>query len=111
MRCFRKVTPSVERFARFKTMSDVNHILSRAVQGERISCEEALCLFESDDLIAIGQAAKAITDRRHPERYRTYNIDRNINYTNVCAATCHFCAFYRRSNDPQCSDGKNSRDS
>lgn len=72
MRCFRKVTPSVERFARFKTMSDVNHILSRAVQGERISCEEALCLFESDDLIAIGQAAKAITDRRHPERYRTY---------------------------------------
>ena len=99
MRCFRKVTQSVERFARFKTMSDVNHILSRAVQGERISCEEALCLFESDDLIAIGQAAKAITDRRHPERYRTYNIDRNINYTNVCAATCDFCAFYRRSND------------
>ena len=99
MRCSWKVTPSVERFARFKTMSDVNHILSRAVQGERISCEEALCLFESDDLIAIGQAAKAITDRRHPERYRTYNIDRNINYTNVCAATCDFCAFYRRSND------------
>ena len=35
----------------------------------------------------------------HPEPYRTYNIDRNINYTNVCAAVCDFCAFYRKSND------------
>ena len=34
--------------------------------------------------------------RLHPEPYRTYNIDRNINYTNVCTAVCDFCAFYRR---------------
>ena len=33
--------------------------------------------------------------RLHPESYRTYNIDRNINYTNICAAVCDFCAFYR----------------
>ena len=31
----------------------------------------------------------------HPEPYRTYNVDRNINYTNVCTAVCDFCAFYR----------------
>ena len=31
----------------------------------------------------------------HPEPFRTYNIDRNINYTNACAAVCDFCAFYR----------------
>ncbi|MGN6545588.1 MAG: cyclic dehypoxanthinyl futalosine synthase, partial [Aureliella sp.] len=31
----------------------------------------------------------------HPEPYRTYNIDRNINYTNICTAVCDFCAFYR----------------
>src|SRR5690348_8891747 len=37
--------------------------------------------------------------RLHPEPYRTYNIDRNINYTNVCAAVCDFCAFYRKSAD------------
>src|SRR5438309_1898187 len=35
----------------------------------------------------------------HPEPYRTYNIDRNINYTNVCAAVCDFCAFYRKATD------------
>jgi cyclic dehypoxanthinyl futalosine synthase len=33
--------------------------------------------------------------RMHPEDYRTYVIDRNINYTNVCTAKCTFCAFRR----------------
>src|SRR5262249_49913787 len=46
-----------------------------------------------------GRAADAICRRLHPEPYRTYNIDRNINYTNVCAAVCDFCAFYRKSGD------------
>ena len=36
-----------------------------------------------------------MTQRLHPEPYRTYNIDRNINYTNICTAVCDFCAFYR----------------
>jgi cyclic dehypoxanthinyl futalosine synthase len=37
----------------------------------------------------------------HPEPYRTYNIDRNINYTNICTAVCDFCAFYRRPRHPE----------
>jgi cyclic dehypoxanthinyl futalosine synthase len=37
----------------------------------------------------------------HPENYRTYNIDRNINYTNVCTAVCDFCAFYRTPKSPE----------
>ncbi|MCS7047410.1 MAG: dehypoxanthine futalosine cyclase, partial [Gemmataceae bacterium] len=40
-----------------------------------------------------------VTKRLHPEPYRTYNIDRNINYTNICAAVCDFCAFFRKSTD------------
>ncbi len=48
------------------------------------------------DLLSLGRAADAVCRRLHPEPYRTYNIDRNINYTNVCAATCDFCAFYRK---------------
>jgi cyclic dehypoxanthinyl futalosine synthase len=47
------------------------------------------------DLTALGKAADEISRRMHPESYRTYNIDRNINYTNVCTAVCDFCAFYR----------------
>jgi cyclic dehypoxanthinyl futalosine synthase len=51
------------------------------------------------DLTALGRAADAVCRRRHPEPFRTYNIDRNINYTNICAAVCDFCAFYRKSTD------------
>lgn len=73
----------------------VSTILDKAVSGERISPQEGLQLLESHDLTALGEAANAVTERLHPENYRTYNIDRNINYTNVCTAVCDFCAFYR----------------
>ena len=75
--------------------TDIQTILERTVAGERLNNEDALRLLESHDLAALGRAADEITRRMHPEPYRTYNIDRNINYTNVCTAVCHFCAFYR----------------
>jgi cyclic dehypoxanthinyl futalosine synthase len=75
--------------------SPVSTILEKAIAGERLSPADGLALLESHDLTAIGQAADLVTRRLHPEPYRTYNIDRNINYSNVCAAVCDFCAFYR----------------
>jgi len=74
-------------------------ILAKAVDGGRLTFDEGVALFGSKDLHALGRAAHAVTTRLHPEPYRTYNIDRNINYTNVCAAVCDFCAFYRKSAD------------
>ncbi len=79
--------------------STVPHLLARAVDGGRLTPDEAATLFDSRDLLALGRAADAVCRRLHPEPYRTYNIDRNINYTNVCAAVCDFCAFYRKSTD------------
>lgn len=70
-------------------------IIDKAVAGERISFEEGCELMKCRDLTALGRAADQISRRLHPESYRTYNIDRNINYTNVCTAVCDFCAFYR----------------
>jgi cyclic dehypoxanthinyl futalosine synthase len=70
--------------------------LNKAMAGERLTAEEGLALLESRELAAIGRAADAVTRRMHPEPIRTYNIDRNINYTNVCTAVCDFCAFYRK---------------
>lgn len=75
--------------------SDIAHLLEKAVAGERLTPEEGLRILESHDLVAIGEAANAVTKRLHPEPFRTYNIDRNINYTNACTAVCDFCAFYR----------------
>jgi cyclic dehypoxanthinyl futalosine synthase len=76
-------------------LPDNRDLLEKAVAGERLSPPEALRLLESCDLAALGRAADEVTRRLHPENYRTYNIDRNINYTNVCTAVCDFCAFYR----------------
>ena len=76
-------------------------ILDATVAGERLAAADAVRLLESHDLAAIGRAADAVTRRLHPEPYRTYNIDRNINYTNVCSAVCDFCAFYRSPKSPE----------
>jgi cyclic dehypoxanthinyl futalosine synthase len=74
----------------------IQRILDKSVAGERLTPEEGLALLQSHDLAAIGKTADAVTRRLHPEPVRTYNIDRNINYTNVCTAVCDFCAFYRK---------------
>ena len=73
----------------------IQPILSKARDGQRLTRGEGIALLKSHDLTAIGAAAADVTERMHPERYRTYNIDRNINYTNICTAVCDFCAFYR----------------
>ena len=79
--------------------STINRILQKCVDGERITQAEGLALAQSNNLNAIGRAADAVTRRLHPEPYRTYNIDRNVNYTNICAAECDFCAFFRKRRD------------
>jgi len=60
-----------------------------------ISAKQALELFESDDLIGIGMAANEVRRQKTDPRVATYQIDRNINYTNFCTEYCSFCAFYR----------------
>jgi len=81
------------------TNSSIAPILERAVNGQRLAPADALVLLKSHDLTDLGQAADQVTQRLHPEPYRTYNIDRNINYTNICTAVCDFCAFYRSPKD------------
>ncbi len=81
--------------------STVPAILQRTVSGQRLSVQEGVTLFEEAGLLELGSAAQAVCQRLHPEPYRTYNIDRNINYTNVCTAVCDFCAFYRKVDDSE----------
>jgi cyclic dehypoxanthinyl futalosine synthase len=56
---------------------------------------QALDMLRSDDLIGVGMEADAVRKRLHPGKVVTYQIDRNINYTNFCTEYCSFCAFYR----------------
>jgi cyclic dehypoxanthinyl futalosine synthase len=79
--------------------STIKRLLDKAAAGERLQPEEGVQLLGSHDLAALGRAADAVTRRLHPEPYRTFNIDRNINYTNICVSGCRFCAFSRRLGD------------
>ena len=60
-----------------------------------ITQQEALDLFASDDLVGLGMAAHQVRKKKNDPRVVTYQIDRNINYTNFCTEYCTFCAFYR----------------
>ncbi|MBI5199191.1 MAG: dehypoxanthine futalosine cyclase [Nitrospirae bacterium] len=66
---------------------------------KRISEKEGINLFETSDLLTLGDMANSIRKRIHPEKRVTFVIDRNINYTNICINKCRFCAYYRDEND------------
>ena len=61
----------------------------------RMTNPQALDMLRSDDLVGAGMEADSVRARLHPGGVVTYQIDRNINYTNFCTEYCSFCAFYR----------------
>jgi len=65
----------------------------------RLTDAQAIELYRDAPLHDLGQWALATSQRLHPYDYRTYVIDRNINYTNICTAKCTFCAFRRDHED------------
>ena len=72
------------------------HVLEAVVAGEmRMTPEQAMTLYHEMPLLELGRWADARCRVLHGDSLRTYIIDRNINYTNVCTAKCTFCAFRR----------------
>jgi cyclic dehypoxanthinyl futalosine synthase len=62
----------------------------------RITDAEALQLYHEASIHDLGRMGFDRLMQMHPEPYRTYVVDRNINYSNVCTAKCIFCNFYRK---------------
>ena len=79
----------------------LEELAQKVLNGERLSREEALFLWQEADFYTLGYLARAVRFRLHPERMVTYIIDRNINYTNICISGCKFCAYYRPPGDPE----------
>jgi cyclic dehypoxanthinyl futalosine synthase len=93
---------------RSSSQDDVSHrpykpvtaaILESALDGERLTDDDAVTLLRSRDLVAIGRVANVMRNRKTDPNRVTFIIDRNINYTNVCVTDCDFCAFYRSPGD------------
>ena len=70
----------------------------------RIDEREALALYRECSIHELGRRAHAVTLRLHPEPYRTYVVDRNINYANYCTAKCIFCNF--KADPPGMNSGR-----
>src|SRR5688572_196777 len=83
-----------------KSMPKLSFDIDSVIAGTaRLTDAQALELHANASLHDLGQWAHAVTQPMHPQDYRTYVIDRNINYTNVCTAKCTFCAFRRDHED------------
>lgn len=78
--------------------SELRDIFDKVVAGERISDADALRLFASKDLNAIGAIADFVRRRKVGER-ASYIINRYVNYSNYCILSCQFCAFAKKKRD------------
>jgi len=74
------------------------NIRSKIETNTRISDAEALALFESSDLLAIGELA-ALANRSKNGNKVFFNVNRHINYTNLCVNRCAFCAFSKEDGE------------
>lgn len=75
---------------------DVYELLERAGEGQFLTAEEGVYLFEEATTTDLMYVANQMRFERVPEKTVTWIIDRNSNTTNVCIANCKFCNFYRR---------------
>jgi cyclic dehypoxanthinyl futalosine synthase len=79
--------------------TDPGLLTAVAAGHARLTGEQALQIFHDMPLPELGRYADARCRSLHGDAFRTYIIDRNINYTNVCNAKCTFCAFRRDAHE------------
>ena len=82
----------------FVQRSELRDLYDKVAAGERISEADALRLFESKDLNAIGAIADFVRQKKNGNR-ASYIVNRYINYSNYCILSCQFCSFARKKRD------------
>ncbi len=75
-------------------------IREKVLTGKRLSFEDGVALYRSHDLLALGALANHVREQRHGDAaYFVWNT--HLNHTNVCVATCDFCAFAAKKDEPR----------
>ena len=74
-------------------------ILAKVLASARLSADDALALYRTGDILAVGWLANYVRERMHDDR-TYFNVNRHINPTNVCVAACRLCAFGRKKDAP-----------
>ena len=83
----------------FIQRGELRGIYDKVAAGERISDGDALRLFESKDLNAVGAIADFARQKRLGHNRASYIVNRYINYSNYCILSCQFCSFARKKRD------------
>src|SRR5688572_14619183 len=68
---------------------------AKVYAGERLSRADGIALYDSDDLAWLGRLAHHKRTRRNGDRVM-FNVNRHLNLTNVCTASCAYCSFQRK---------------
>jgi aminodeoxyfutalosine synthase len=74
-------------------------IREKVEAGERLSYADAVTLYRSSDLLGLGYMANLVRERKHGD-VTYFNVNRHINPTDVCVASCRLCAFGKQKRDP-----------
>jgi aminodeoxyfutalosine synthase len=78
----------------FSHDTSLNELVPKVERGERLSFEDGVALFQTNDLAALAKLADTVRRRLHG-RTTYFNVNRHFNPTNICYADCKFCGFYR----------------
>jgi aminodeoxyfutalosine synthase len=73
--------------------SDLEPVAEKVLTGGRLDRDDGLLAATTDDLVGVGRLANLVRERLHGDT-TYYNINRHLNPTNVCVASCDLCAFY-----------------
>ncbi len=71
----------------------------KVLDGERLSYDDGLALYRSGDILGVGYLANIVRERMHGNT-TYFNVNRHINPTDVCVASCRLCAFGKQRRDP-----------
>jgi aminodeoxyfutalosine synthase len=82
----------------FSFDKNLTTIAEKVEAQERLTFDEGLRLFHTDDMNALGKLADTVRRRKHG-RTTYFNVNRHFNHTNICVADCKFCGFYKRSRE------------
>jgi len=77
----------------------LERVYDKVVARRRLNADDALALYRSPDILAVGWMANHVRERLHGDR-TYFNVNRNLNPTNVCVAACRLCAFGRKKEAP-----------
>lgn len=73
-------------------------IIDRVLAGHRLSADDGMVLFSTPDIWTVGMLADLVRRRLNGD-VTWYNINRHLNYSNICALSCKFCSFHRKKDD------------